>query len=62
MNAVSSAGSRRDVIPRWWRGRTAKKSLLLAGVAAVVVYAVGDVLSGLLYDGYSYLNQARSAS
>jgi Protein of unknown function (DUF998) len=49
-----------DVISRWWRGRTVKKSLLLAGVAAVVVYAMGDVLSGLLYDGYSYLDQAIS--
>jgi len=42
--------------PRWWRGRTAKKSLLLAAVAAVAVYVIGDVLSGLLYDGYSYLD------
>lgn len=60
MNAVPSAVSCGDVISRWWRGRTVKKSLLLAGVAAVVVYAVGDLLSGLLYDGYSYLNQAVS--
>ena len=48
------------MISRWWCGRTAKKSLLLTGVAAVVVYAIGDVLSGLLYDGYSYLHQAIS--
>jgi hypothetical membrane protein len=60
MNAVSNADSCGDVISRGWRGRTAKKSLLLAGVAAVVVYAIGDVLSGLFYDGYSYLNQAIS--
>jgi hypothetical membrane protein len=60
MNAVSSAGSYGDVISRWWRSRTVTKSLLLAGVAAVVVYAIGDVLSGLLYDGYSYRDQAIS--
>lgn len=60
MDTVSIAGSRADVISRWWRGRTVKKSLLLAGVAAVVVYAIGDFLSGLLYDGYSYLDQAIS--
>lgn len=60
MNAVSSADSGGGVISRWWRSRTAKKSLLVAGVAAVVVYAIGDVLSGLLYDGYSYIDQAIS--
>ena len=60
MNTVSSADSCGDIISRWWRGRAANKILLLAGVAAVVVYALGDFLSGLLYDGYSYLNQAIS--
>ncbi len=60
MNTVSSADSVGGAISRWWRSRAAKKSLLLAGVAAVVVYAIGDVLSGLLYHGYSYLNQAIS--
>ena len=49
-----------DVISGWWRGRTARKALLLAGPAAVVVYAAGDVLSGLLYDGYSWADQAIS--
>jgi hypothetical protein len=60
MNAVQRADSRGDVISRWWRGRTAEKSLLLAAVAAVVVYAIGDVVSALLYDGYSYRDQAIS--
>jgi hypothetical membrane protein len=36
------------------------KVLLMAGIAAVVVYAIGDLLSGLLYDGYSYRDQAIS--
>jgi len=34
--------------------------LLSAGIAAVGVYAVGDVVSGLLYDGYSFRDQAIS--
>lgn len=36
------------------------KSLLLAVIAAVVVYVAGDVLAALLYDGYSFLDQAIS--
>jgi hypothetical protein len=32
----------------------------MAGIAAVVVYVIGDVLSSFLYDGYSYLDQAIS--
>ena len=34
--------------------------LLMAGIAAVVVYVIGDLLSALLYNGYSYLDQAIS--
>jgi hypothetical protein len=49
-----------DVISGCWRSRNATKLLLLAGVGAVAVYAVGDVLSGLLYDGYSWADQAIS--
>lgn len=60
MNAVSRADRFGEVISHWWRGRAGKMSLLLAGVAAVAVYAIGDVISGLLYDGYSFLNQAIS--
>jgi hypothetical membrane protein len=40
-----------------WRTRTATKTLLLAGIASVVVYGLGDLASGLLYDGYSYRDQ-----
>lgn len=36
------------------------KILLMAGIAAVVVYVIGDLLSALLYHGYSYLDQAIS--
>jgi len=41
-------------------GRAVDKLLLLAGAAAVIVYAIGDVLSGVLYDGYSWADQAIS--
>ena len=52
--------SRDETTSDWWRSRTATKLLLLAGVGAVLVYAIGDVLSGLLYDGYSWADQAIS--
>lgn len=51
--AVSSGGT----VPRWWHSRLATKALLVAGIASVVVYGVGDLASGLLYDGYSYRDQ-----
>jgi hypothetical protein len=44
----------------WWQSQSAVKALLFAGVAAVVVYGVGDLVSGLLYDGYSFRDQAIS--
>ena len=34
--------------------------LLMAGIAAVVVYVIGDLLSAVMYDGYSYIDQAIS--
>ena len=46
------------MISDWSRSRTATKLLLVAGAGAVLVYAIGDVLSGLLYDGYSWADQA----
>ena len=36
------------------------RRLLVAGVVAVGAYAVGDLLSGLLYGGYSFRDQAIS--
>ena len=50
----------REDISTWWRGRTESRLLLLAGVGAVLAYTIGDVLSGLLYDGYSWADQAIS--
>lgn len=60
MPSVRAVGSCGEVISRWWRGRAAKKTLISAAVLAVVVYVLGDVLSALIYDGYSYLDQAIS--
>jgi len=40
--------------------RATNKVLLTAGIAAVVVYVIGDLLSGFLYHGYSYRDQAIS--
>jgi hypothetical membrane protein len=42
------------------RDRRTTKFLLLAAIPAVVVYVVGDVFSGILYDGYSFKDQAIS--
>jgi Protein of unknown function (DUF998) len=56
MNELASADSG-GVMAGGWRSRTATKALLVAGIAAVGVYAVGDLLSGLLYEGYSFKDQ-----
>lgn len=34
--------------------------LLWAGIAAVVVHALGDVVAGVVYEGYSFRDQAVS--
>jgi hypothetical membrane protein len=60
MNELASADSCGDVMARAWRSRTARKALLVAGIVAVGVYGLGDLLSGLLYDGYSFKDQAIS--
>jgi hypothetical membrane protein len=44
----------------WWHTQNATKVLLLSGIAAVVVYGIGDLVSGLLYEGYSFRDQAIS--
>jgi hypothetical membrane protein len=41
----------------WWRTGMASKGLLVAAIASVVVYGLGDLASGLLYDGYSHKDQ-----
>jgi hypothetical protein len=47
-------------VRRTWLVRVSERALLAAGIAAVGVYVVGDLLSGLLYDGYSFRAQAIS--
>jgi hypothetical membrane protein len=54
--SVSDA-SHRDVMSRGQRGLMINEVLLMAGIAAVVVYVIGDLVSSLLYDGYSYIDQ-----
>ncbi|WP_067860602.1 DUF998 domain-containing protein [Nocardia shimofusensis] len=54
------AESSDEVVQRAWRGEATRQPLLLAGIAAVVVYVVGDLVSGVLYDGYSFRDQAIS--
>jgi len=60
MTKAMSAESGREMMSRAWRGRPATKALLVAGIVAAAVYAVGDVFSGLLYEGYSFKDQAIS--
>lgn len=60
MKELASTDSCGDVMARAWRSRTATKALLVAGIAAVGVYGLGDLLSGLLYEGYSFKDQAIS--
>jgi hypothetical protein len=60
MKELASTDSCGDVMVGAWRSRTARKALLVAGIAAVGVYAVGDPLSGLLYEGYSFKDQVIS--
>jgi uncharacterized membrane protein len=57
MKELASADSCGDAMAGAWRSRTATKALLVAGIVAVGVYAVGDLLSGLLYEGYSFKDQ-----
>lgn len=57
LQSVESCG---EVMSGWWHSRRTTKHLLLGAVPAVVIYGLGDLLSGLLYDGYSFKDQAIS--
>ena len=59
-SAAPDVKTSREVTSRWWHSRTATTALLWAGIAAVVLYVIGDLVSGLLYDGYSFRDQAVS--
>lgn len=60
MSTATNFQSCEEAGSHWWHGRSAMRVLLSAGIAAVGLYAVGDVVSGLLYDGYSHRDQAIS--
>jgi hypothetical membrane protein len=60
MSENTSVESCEDVISGWWHRRAGVKVLVAAVVAAVVVYGVGDLVFGLLYDGYSFKDQGIS--
>ncbi len=49
-----------EVMSHWWHSPRATMTLLAGGVVVGAVYAAGDLLSGLLYSGYSYRDQAIS--
>lgn len=57
MATATSASHWVEGMSQAWRGRTARKALLVVGIAAAGVYVAGDVLSGLLYQGYSFKDQ-----
>lgn len=51
----------RDKALSGWRPSSgANRILLLAGIASVVIYGLGDLISGLLYKSYSFRDQAIS--
>lgn len=59
MADIATTDSCEEPISGWWRGGVRK--LLLAGVIfSAAVYALGDLVAGLLYDGYSFRDQAIS--
>lgn len=54
MKALERIG---EAVVRWWKSPGMTTALVMAPIAAVAVYVTGDVLSGLLYDGYSFRDQ-----
>jgi hypothetical membrane protein len=47
-------------VKRWVQREKLTRAMILAGIVAVVVYGVGDLLAGSLYAGYSFRDQAIS--
>ncbi len=60
MAGLASAGSVHVAGSAWWRSGSATRVLLAGGILAGVLYASFDLVSGLLYDGYSFRDQAIS--
>lgn len=59
-SADANSDSCGEVISRGWQSRSATKAMLLAAIAATALYALGDLVSGLIYDGYSWTDQVIS--
>ena len=53
MSDVSTVESGAETTPTGVT-RAATKLLLYGGIVAVALYAIGDLVAGLLYDGYSF--------
>jgi hypothetical membrane protein len=60
MTSTTSFKSCGEAISHWWQQGSATTVMVSAGIAAVGVYGVGDLVAGLRYDGYSYRDQAIS--
>lgn len=60
MSDLATADSRHGQKAAWWTTRAGKTLLLAGGILAAVLYAVGNLIAGLLYDGYSFRDQAIS--
>lgn len=60
MDRNASVGSCGNVIAHWWHNQRIVQALLVAGIVSVAVYGIVDLVSGLLYDGYSFRDQTIS--
>jgi hypothetical membrane protein len=60
MSTLQRSEPREEVMSSWSHSRRFTSLLLLSVIPAVVIYGIGDLLSGLLYDGYSFKDQAIS--
>ena len=60
MSHVEDVDPRSETVSRWPPEHVAAKVVVIAALTAVAVYAVGDVLAGLVYEGYSHADQAIS--
>jgi hypothetical membrane protein len=54
---VTGVRSWGEALSRAWHGPAAGRVFAIAGVVAAGVYVAGDVVSGLLYPGYSFRDQ-----
>lgn len=60
MSEPTKAQRHDDAIAQDSRSLTFKNVCVLAAIAAVVVYGIGDLVSGFLYQGYRHSDQAIS--